>query len=278
MSTFSNCPSLVSLELNNQHPDDHSDIPTFSTIMPQALTPTLNDCLCKRRGFMGPLPKWQLDWAGPEYGPCAPWLFQGPSLKGELSYVAETLHFEGCVECASSEPEEEFPAKVGCPSKTGEGERDSCLGEVVLQHNSRCEGYGNWSTEEVSDSCSECIPPGMMPCDRNSVELGGWYTPEGFLVRVSFFSLVSTRASMCAKLRSRSVSVVVRDWQLKLDWDQVLDKVSELNQRLRQRCGGGFKEAKKGGVVAQWWEGGRRIEASGKTTWHVLCHGSWEVW
>jgi hypothetical protein len=227
---------------------------------------------------MEPLPKWQLDWPSPEYGPCAPWLFQGPSSKGELSYVAETLHFEGCVECSSSEPEGEFSGKVGCPSKTGEGEGESCFGEVVLQHNSLCEGYGNCSTEEVSDSCSKCLSPEMMPCAGNSVELGGLYTPEGSLVRISFFSLVSTRASMCAKLRSRSVSVVVRDWQLKLDWDQVLDKVSELNKRLRQRRRGGVKEAKKGGVVAQWWEGGRRIEAGGKTTWHVLCHGSWEVW
>lgn len=98
---------------------------------------------------------------------------------------------------------------------------------------------------------------------------------------VAFCALVSTRASMHSKLRSRSISAVVSDWQMKWNWDLVLDKVSELNKRWTQHNEGGASGgggARRVGVVAQWWQGVRRSEAGGKLTWRVLASGNWEVW
>lgn len=107
--------------------------------------------------------------------------------------------------------------------------------------------------------------------------LGGAVLRRG--ASVPFRSLISTRAEMHTELQRRPISAVVSDWRIKCHWDRVLDKVSELNKRWAQRRGGENQGKRKGGVIAQWWKGVRRIEAhGGKSIWQELTSGSWEVW
>ncbi|GAQ89776.1 hypothetical protein KFL_005610030 [Klebsormidium nitens] len=117
---------------------------------------------------------------------------------------------------------------------------------------------------------------GHSPCGANSESpLVGGVLRRG--ASIPFMSLVSTRAKMHAELQRRPISAVVSDWRIKCHWDMVLDKVSELNKRWAQRRGGHDQGNREAGVIAQWWQGVRRIEAhGGKSIWQELSGGSWE--
>ncbi|GAQ88465.1 hypothetical protein KFL_004310030 [Klebsormidium nitens] len=157
-----------------------------------------------------------------------------------------------------------------CSEGGGEFEKEDPSGGVVEPEEAWVLGW-----------TADCPPLEGERCGVSQARLGFGGGALQCQASVLFRALVSTRASMHSKLRSRPISAVVSDWQMKWNWDLVLDKVSELNKRWAEHNGGGAKRgggSPRGGVVAQWWKGVRRTEAGGKLTWRVLASGSWEVW
>jgi hypothetical protein len=66
---------------------------------------------------------------------------------------------------------------------------------------------------------------------------------------------VHKRSDMQSQLRSRLVSVVVNDWQMKWAWKLMLDKISKFNESLRQqyvRFANPLREAPRRRIVAEW--------------------------